>query len=261
MDNKELNRILHTSLELDREVIGVKFLDSEEEYDKESAKDIVNDMRYCVLIQSATRGHRLKIRGENFLCSGSGTTFGYHDLPDNYYSGESYLSYGLHKDLETSKKVVNDMYIMDRTYGLVAGPLETFTENNPDVIILVTNSYNAMRLSQGYSHQFGLKKDFNIAGNQAICLESTAVPLLEKDMNISMLCAGTRYAAGWDDDELSIGISYEIIEPVVEGLIQTINTIEPDEKKDRIIEKNGSDILEGVKITKGTAYFLDESFS
>lgn len=257
-------KLFNTILNLEKEVIGIKFLKNKEEYDAQEAKDVVNDMRYCVMVKSVMSGHSLKIRGQNFKCEGSGMTFGYHELPEGYYSGEPYYNnYRLHKDLETSKQVVNNMYIMDgETYGIVLKPLNEFTEDNtPDVVLIVANPYNAMRISQGYTYQYGLKKDFNIAGNQAVCLEGTAVPLIEDNINISMLCAGTRYSAKWNENELIIGISWNKVEGVLSGTVKTINTIEPDYKKEEIISKNGSNDINGEKIELGTAYFYSGSFN
>lgn len=219
-------------------------------------------MVYCVFIKSAMTGKSLKIRGENFACSGSGTTFRYHDLPEGFYSGEWIHPLGLHENLEVSKEVMDKMTVFDeQTYGLVAKPLEEFVKEDPDVILIASKPYNAMRLSQAYAYKFGLKQDYDMAGNQAVCYESTAKPIINKSMNISMLCAGTRHGAQWKEEEMMIGISFKIVDDILQGLVETINTIETDEKKEKIIERNGSNIVEGEEITYGTAYFLHaESF-
>ncbi|SHJ73472.1 Uncharacterized conserved protein, DUF169 family [Hathewaya proteolytica DSM 3090] len=244
-------------MSLNREIIGVKFLKTEEEYLKQDAQDIKKDMIYCVFIKSAMTGKSLKIRGENFACSGSGTTFRYHDLPEGFYDGEWVYTFGLHKSMEISKEVMNDMLVFEeKTYGVVAKPLNKFVGENPDVIIIVCEPYYAMRLSQAYSYEFGLKQNYDIAGNQAVCYESTAKPIMTKSMDLSMLCAGTRHSAKWEKNEMMCGISWEISDAILEGLIKTINTIEPDDMKKTIIKKNGSNIIEDTEITFGTAYYL-----
>lgn len=259
MNCEKICELLSVSLDLDRDIIGVKFLETEEDFKNEDSIEITKPFRYCVMIKSALSGKSVKINKDNFKCNGSGVTFGYWDVPKNYFDENSKSS--LHRDSEVSLNVKKNMYIYDKkTYGMVAKPLNMFKDSEPDVVIMVTNSYNAMRIAQGYTYNFGLKKDINIAGNEAICLETTLVPIMEEDMNISMLCAGTRYAAGWKDDEVSIGISKEKINGVVDGLINTINTIEPNYKKKQIISKNGSDIINGVKITMDSAYFYSGTF-
>ena len=256
MEREKMYDLWKTVLDLDRDVVGVKFLNAKEEYDSQDATDIEKDMVYCVFIKSAMTGKSVKLRGTNFACTGSGSTFGYYDLPDTYYTGEWLNPLGLHKNVEVSKEVTNDMIVFDKkTYGVVAKPLNKYIDEEPDVILIVTKPYNAMRLSQGYTYEFGLKKDYQMAGNQAVCYEATAVPMKNKDMNIDMLCAGTRHRSQWKDEELIIGISWDIAKKVLSGVIKTINTIEPDDKKEKIIEKNGSNLVNGEEITMGSAYF------
>ena len=104
----------------------------------------------------------------------------------------------------------------------------------PTVIIpaiIATTPYNSMRIIQGYAYSYGMPKAINMIGNQALCLECTARPYTIKDMNVSMLCIGTRHRAGWKDDEMAIGIPIEQFEDVVSGLINTLNLMENDANK------------------------------
>ena len=81
-------------------------------------------------------------------------------------------------------------------------------DEEPDVVLVVTNSYNGMRIVQGYTHVFGYNTSFKIAGNQAICSECTAFPFESNDINVSLLCSGTRYKAKWGDEEIGNRISF-----------------------------------------------------
>lgn len=261
MNAQKMYELWNIIFGLKREVVGVKFLKTEDEFEKEKAQDILQSSRYCVLVKSAMSGKTIKVRCDKFKCMGSARTFGYIEVPKEYFSGEHYIKHGFHKNIDISKKVVKNMYLLDNeSYGILLKPLNKFTSSNPDVILMTTIPYNAMRISQGYTYEYGLKKDFNIAGNQAVCLESTAVPYVENDINISMLCAGTRHAAKWDDTELMIGMAWDKAEKVLNGVIKTINTIEPDDKKEEIVSKNGSDEVNGEKIELGTAYFYKGTF-
>ena len=254
------DKLFTTVLDLKYEIIGVKFLNSKEEYDDEEASEVNQDVRYCVMVKSASLGHAIKIKSNQFRCSGSGTSFGYWKTDEEYLSGRRPFKTGLHESVEISKNVIDNMYRLEgNNYGMVIKPLKLF-EEMPDSILIVTNPYNAMRISQGYTFKYGLKKDFNIAGNQAVCYEATVVPLVEEDMSISMLCAGTRHAANWDDNDLIVGIATQKVDSVLEGIIKTINTIEPDEKKKNIIQKNGSNKILDTTISMESAYFYSGSF-
>lgn len=254
----ELNNLFKCILDLNREIVGIKFLHDESEYNKANALDISGKMRYCVLVKSASLGHPLKIKGENISCQGAGRTLGFIKQNERYCSGLTYMEFGFYEDMSTSYKTVHDIDILEQSpVGVMVKPLDSYKEDIPDVIIVVTKTYNAMRISQGYTYKYGLKKDFKFGGNQALCFESTTVPYRYSDMNISMLCAGTRHYAKWEEDELSIGIAYNKFESIVNGVIHTINTIEPNDKKEMIISRNGSDVIDGYKITMDSAYYLN----
>lgn len=255
-----IDKLFTTVLDLKYEIIGIKFLNTEEEFQEEEAAEVNQAVRYCVMVKSASMGHAIKIRNNQFRCNGSGTSFGYWKTDEEYLSGRRPFKTGLHESVERSKDVVNNMYRLEgENYGMVIKPLRLFNDM-PDSILIVTNPYSAMRISQGYTYKYGLKKDFNIAGNQAVCYEATVVPLVEEDMNISMLCAGTRHAAGWDDTDLIVGISGQKVEAILEGIIKTINTVEPDDKKKLIIEKNGSNKILDTIVTLESAYFYSGTF-
>ena len=59
--------------------------------------------------------------------------------------------------------------------------------------MIAANPFNVMRIVQGYAYHYGMLKNVNMIGNQAICLECTARPYVLKDMNVSVLCIGTRH--------------------------------------------------------------------
>ncbi|MBE6058987.1 MAG: hypothetical protein E7215_02250 [Clostridium sulfidigenes] len=254
----ELNKLFKCILDLNREIVGIKFLHDELEYNKADAMDVSGKMRYCVLVKSASLGHGLKIKGANCSCQGASRTLGFIKPNERYSSGLTYMDFGFYEDMSISYKTVHDIDILEQSpIGVMAKPLDMYKDDIPDVVIIVTKTYNAMRISQGYTYKYGIKKDFKFSGNQALCFESTTVPYKNSDMNISILCAGTRHYAKWDEDELSLGISYNKFESIVDGVIHTINIIDPDDKKSLIISKNGSDVIDGYKITMNSAYYLN----
>lgn len=57
------------------------------------------------------------------------------------------------------------------------------------------------------------------------------------DINVSLLCIGTRHKAGWADNELAVGIAYSRFQTVVQGVMETINIMDSNEKKTVIEQK------------------------
>lgn len=225
-------------LELEHKIIGIKFLNSKDDYNKEEANTVIkNPIRYCVAVKSAMRGHSIKFNYKNSECSGSTRALGLRKLGESYYESEEGLNLGLYKDEEISSKVTDSFCVKKTsTYGVLIKPLEYF-EDRADVVLIVASSYNAMRIIQGYTYTYGIENGFCLSGNQAICVECTMTPYITNKINISLLCSGTRYFAKWKEDDIAIGIPFEKFKSTIDGILASANAVEPDYKKSIIKEK------------------------
>ena len=149
-------------------------------------------------------------------------------------SGKRREAHGTYRDLGICRKISKNMVFMrPETYGLAVMPLEDFSIA-PDVVIIVTDPFNGMRIAQGYAYNYGHIENIAFSGMQAICQECTSLPYEESRINFSMLCSGTRMLAKWKENELGIGMPYQIFENVIDGLRQTVNPLERNQKKERI---------------------------
>ena len=249
---------LNILLNFDREIVGVKFVYDEKDWGRYAGKEFNGPAKYCVAVKAASAGTAIKMRYDKCSCVGADRALGFRDPLPEYFTGESACRLGLFDDPAISAKVSADTKMMKKgTYGVVVKPLGEL-EEAPDCVIIITNSYNAMRIMQGYANQFGLEKGVTLSGNQALCVECTANPLLRDDVNISMLCSGTRFYAQWKETELGVGIPYSKLEGVVTGIRKTVNAIEMDERKGQIIEalqergENTDDLV------MGHTYYFDK---
>lgn len=236
------------ALELSRQIVGMKFLFTEEEFTAAQAKTLKGKMAYCVMVMAATNGHAFKANAYNFGCFGGARALGIVALDELFISGRLYDSLGLYRDLSTAKNVVNNLTCCrHQAYGVMLKPLSEFSRETPDIVIIVANAYNAMRIIQGYSYSYGANTAFKLTGNQAVCSECTAYPFESNNINISTLCAGTRFKAGWKDEELAVGLPFNQFSGMTEGIYATINAVEPNEKKRaieaRIMEHARSDLI------------------
>jgi len=210
-----------------------------------------------VLIRSASLNHAVKVKGSEFACNGSTRTLGFEIKPERHISGQHGHAMGLYETISIAYSASRDISVLDHSpYGVVAKPLEMFSETNPDVVIIVTTPYNIMRIVQGYTYKYGIKPDFKLSGNQALCFECTTKPFMNNDINISVMCSGTRHHARWDESEMAIGIPYHQYSQVIDGVIATINTTEPDYKKETIIQNLNRKNIDSSGVTRGTGYFV-----
>ncbi len=246
------------SLAIERKIVGVKFLFTKEEYELADAKPAKSKIPYCVMVKLATGGTGLKATLELSGCGGGTRAIGLEMPSDNFKSGCEYNSFGLYQDLAIAKNVVNNVtFCKHKIYGVMTKPLEEFSEA-PDVVIIITNSYNTMRIIQGYTYKFGTQTNFKLAGNQAVCSECTAYPFESNAINISMFCSGTRYLAGWSKEEIGIGLPYGKFVEMADGVYLTVNGSEQNQAKEiikqNLVDKNIAD----PGIYKDEAYFIKE---
>ncbi len=225
---------LYASLDLSRKAVGVKLMKTEAEFQSAEAIYPQKPIRYCQMVKGASAGHSIKANAESFSCQSGPRVLGIN--PDDLKNahGENWSRLGLYSSQELSAKVRAGLsYSHQPMYGVLVQPLENY-EEAPDVVVIVTNPYNIMRITQGYAYSYGMPENIHMLGNQAICLECSARPYVTQDMNISLLCIGTRHLAGWKTDEMAAGIPASKFSKVVDGIFQTINIMEDDDNKKRI---------------------------
>lgn len=227
---------VYAALDLKRRIAGVRLLHTKEEYDLSPARSVRGKTAYCVMVKTAMNGHCLKAELNGFSCLSAARALGMQPPAENWLSGHVYREKGMYRDLGTAKKVVdNTACIRHKVYGAEVMPLEAF-QTEPHIVIIITNPYAIMRLIQGYTYAFGTHARYKIIGNQALCSECTAGPFESNEINLSVLCAGTRYIAGWAEDEMALGIPFSKFPPMADGLWETVNIMETDKDKRRIRE-------------------------
>lgn len=241
-------------LNIDRKVVGIRFLFTKEEYEKVDSSPAKSKLSYCMMVKVASSGKSIKVRDEHFWCSSSARAFGFKEVDEIIKSGIEYYSYGLYNELGNARKVIEEMVYLDHSiYGIELRPIEEF-EDKPHMVIIISQPYNIMRIVQGYSYKYGYSKNIRFVGNQGLCSELTTRPYINNDINISLLCSNTRYSCKWRDDEMGIGIPYTLFEDIMDGVINTMNHVEPDYRKEIIREKSNKDKLE-LDIKFGKNYY------
>ena len=226
---------LYAALELNYKPVGIKLIKDKNEFDRATGIELKVPIQFCKSGSRALgieQSDPLNERGENWARLGL------------YHSGD--LSRNIRENLSYSKI---------EQYGVQVGAIEHF-DSCPDVIQIISNPYNCMRIVQGYAHFFGEPKSISILGNQAVCHECTARPYVLKDINVSLMCIGTRHRTGWKDEDMSVGIPKEQFEKVVEGIWNTVNIMESNKKKEIIEEKARKFGLE-INIRYNYNYYMD----
>lgn len=248
-------------LNLKRRIVGVQFIYEKEKYDSVRAIEPIRPMYYCQAVCAACAGNAIKLTRDSSGCRGSSRALGFVSPASEYYTGEAGLSLGLYENCEVACSVARKLAIMHRPlYGISVMPVEMF-ESAPDVVLMVADTREAMRIVQGYTCTYGLHDRFCMSGNQAICVECTTYPYINQCLNLSVLCAGTRFRTDWKNDEVAVGIPYSKFEGLVKGIENTVNAIERNHRKAEIEAALREEGLFHMNLEYGHTYFLKNDMS
>lgn len=252
MDIKSSVDLIESYLELDRKPVGIKFFFDKDEFENFEISQRDRKVTYCNSVQLASKGSAMKLTKENQGCPNGAMALKMKEVPEPMANGKGRFSKNIYKDVETSKSISDEMlFLEEEPVGIAVMPLENYKED-PDVVVVVSNSYNIMRMIQGHSYFNGYTNNLKTVGLQAVCHDLTTYPYNTKDINITLLCPGTRLVADWQVDEIGMGIPFEKWNEVVEGVKETTNPFERDDKKEGIekrLKERGLD-ASGIKFNE-----------
>ena len=254
MNIKDSVNLIESYLDLDRKPVGIKFFFDKDEFDNFEVDQKDRKVTYCNSVQLASRGSSMKLTKENHGCPNGAMALKMKEIPEPMANGKGRFSKNIYKDVETSKSISDEMLFLEKEpAGIAVMPLENYKED-PDVVVVVGSSYNVMRMIQGHGYFNGYTNNFKTVGLQAVCHDLTTYPYNTKDINITLLCPGTRLVANWQVDEIGIGIPFEQWNEVVEGVKQTTNPFERNNKKEGIKERLEERKLESSEVKLNENY-------
>ena len=106
------------------------------------------------------------------------------------------------------------------TRSIIVAPLEKM-DQDPDVVIVVTNPARMAEVVQVLFRATRKRLESNMTCvASALAGEATAIPYMEKKPNLTLLCGGARTIAGYRDEELAMGIPFDIFLKVTETLVE-----------------------------------------
>ncbi len=148
-------------------------------------KTSTQQMRFCEMVRrSAVYGESFVFGVEELTCTSAELALGFTEP-----------SYG---DIYPRIKPANTKFVS-------VSPLEK-TDKNPDVVIIIGTPRKIMRVSTILAQLHEKRPvEAKFKGEFAVCGECTAIPFMEKKVNLSLLCNGARMFSGYRDDEIVLG--------------------------------------------------------
>lgn len=260
---EELTDKFSKVLGLSRQVVGIKFLFTEEEYDDAEAQEIESIGTFCTMTARGMKGEVLKSKGGSFRCQGGPEMLGMKPVSNYVYSGKQFSTFRAFEDMATARQAQRGLCFVDqKIYGVQTGPLSKLAD--ADVVMFVCNAWQMMRVMQGYSYHNGMAKNIGSIGNQGICADLVARPYQLNDLNVSFLCMGARLTTGAEDGELGAGMPVHVFSEVADGVIKTVNPYMTDKEKKLLLERLDDPCELGFEVEFGkvyTSYIKDSKYS
>ncbi len=164
---------------------------------------------YCELIQKSRFG-------ESFLIKNQGCKVGEYVLGntettpvDYYYNSRRY------RDRNAAKNAVASLYRLTKKGKSIR--ISPYSGGDFDILLLFLKPGRAMRIVQAHAYHTGKPVEFRTGGIASICSDCTTYPLQGK-LGISLGCKGSRKHSKYGDDELVVGITFELAEKIDEAL-------------------------------------------
>ena len=215
--NQKYCEVIESKIKLDAKPVAMKLIKTEG--DLPEGYDLIDEkIRHCEMVRKASLGSKFYSTLEQQMCLGGAGAIGLRDMPPKLANGEKYFSLGRFQDLETAKKLTSKLSIIkDIHWGIIYAPLDE-ADFEADVIEVITEPVGGMKLAQSIVYKTGAKIEPSFAGIQSLCGDAFANPYLSKGVNFTLGCDGSRKAADIKDNEMTVGISSEMIDEVISGL-------------------------------------------
>lgn len=188
----------------------------EEEYEKPPEK---SDLLFCELVQKARIGEDFRISGQS--CSPGDYVLGLSkESPAAYY-----LNSGRYGNAHAAEKAALSLPRLNKKFYSVR--IEPLSQNkgNFDVMILFLKPEKAMRIVQASAYAEGKRAILDTMGTASICGDCTVIAL-KKGIGLSFGCKGSRKHSGYEDFEVPLGLSFEKVAEIENGLSKLPKTRE-----------------------------------
>ena len=208
---------LKDNLGLKKSPVAIKFVLREKDI-PEGIPKADETLRHCEFVQKASQGDMFYATAEEQMCKGGAAALGLQEAPEKIKTGEFYYDLGRFSSVGSARKTMESIPKIDpMMYALVYSPLEK-ANFDPDVIVIISNPAQAMKLSQALVYTMGGRVEVDFAGIQSICADAVSGPFLRRKPNITLGCSGSRQYADIKEDEVIVGLTGENIGCVVNAL-------------------------------------------
>jgi uncharacterized protein (DUF169 family) len=218
-DYAELSKKMMYILGLKKEPVAIKLIKKGESL-PEGYKVSETPLRHCQSVMKARDGEMICLPAEKNACPVGSSALGEGPLPEKVRAGEFHHNMGMYDTPEAAAKTmaVRPQLPPGTVIATAVAPLSK-TKVDPDVIV-VTGQPEQMFWLVPAATTFteGGRVTVEMAAVQAACADSTVVPYITGNINISLGCLGCRKTSSIGPDEMIVGIPAKKLEALVAAL-------------------------------------------
>lgn len=176
-------------------------------------------LRHCQSLMTARRGKSLLMPPQCHACPDGTHILGLTEIPPKLASGEMYLHFKKLDSMEAARQMIAERpRLPDRSMrATLVTPLKEAVLT-PDVITIFAQPEQMMWLTMATSFYTGHRSTFQVSGYNAQCVETTLIPYLSGQFNISLGCYGCRASSDIGDDLMFMGIPLKQMPGLIKGL-------------------------------------------
>jgi uncharacterized protein (DUF169 family) len=184
----------------------------------EGVEHMNGGLRLCQMLDEVRfDGKVFYTTSENHTCDGGSSSCGMKDISERIKSGEFLSKMGLFGSKRAARRFSNaNPRIEKGSVKIVSfSPLEK-TLFDPDVVVLICNAKQGMKIAEAYSYESG-KRTTGMTG-PPICSSIVAAPFLTGEVTYSLGDHGARKYMKIKDEDVFVGIPGELLPSIVENL-------------------------------------------
>ena len=177
-------------------------------------------IRHCQSIMRARKGEMLILPEEKEACPVGASALGIVPLPEKVRSGEFHYNLGLYESTEAASKMIDKRTALPEgsIRAVAVSPLSK-AKVVPDVVIVSgTPEQVYWLIPAAITFSVGGRVTVDMATAQASCVDSTIIPYVSGNINISLGCFGCRKSTDIKPEEMLVGIPMKRIPEIVRAL-------------------------------------------
>lgn len=216
VDYADLSRKMVQILGLRNEPVGIKLIKKGEPF-PEGYDQPEKPIRHCQSIMRARKGECVLMPVEKHACHVGASALGLVPTPEKVSSGHFHFALGMYADEEAAKKTIDSRPTLEpeSVSATLTCPLSKVLYD-PDVIVVVGTPEQLYWLMPAAStYERGGRVSMQIASFQASCVDSTVIPYITGEPNLSLGCYGCRRTTDIAPEEMLLGIKADGLERLV----------------------------------------------